>query len=68
MEAHWQEAMIGEKGMLVLNDLPFEPGKAVDVLIIPRSVSSSPKSLQNSVLAYDDPYEPVAAEDWELQL
>ena len=68
MEARWQEAIIDEKGALVLDDLPFEPGKAVAVLIFPRFTPSHAKrrSLENSGLTYNDSYEPVAAKDWEL--
>jgi hypothetical protein len=60
-----KEATIGEHGKLVLEDLPFEPGQPVDVLVISRSAPhTNEPSLRNSVLEYHEPFEPVALEDW----
>ncbi len=58
---------MGEHGELLIQGLPLEPGQIVDVVVLPRgSVSSHDReSLRDSVLKYDEPFEPVASEDWE---
>jgi hypothetical protein len=68
MEAHWKEAIIDPQRGVILNDLPFEPGEAVEILIVSKSrlTFSETASLAGSVLTYQDPCEPVALEDWEL--
>ena len=68
VEGHWTEATVGQHGELVLDNLPFEPGQPVEVLI--RSKAPSPPlgrngSLRGSVLEYHDPFEPVGGEDWD---
>jgi hypothetical protein len=30
VEAHWRETIVGERGELVLEGLPFDPGQVVE--------------------------------------
>ena len=53
-------------GRVVLDHLPFHPGDKVEVILRSRDeYPSAPQDLTGSVLRYDNPYEPVAEEDWE---
>ena len=63
--AHWRKTTIGPNGELVLKDLPFQPGQPVQVLILP-SPPPEDRSLQNSVLDFLDPLDPIALDDWEF--
>jgi hypothetical protein len=68
VEAHWRETIVGEHGELVLEDLPFDPGQAVEVLVVSkpaRSATAGEQGLRCSVLEFLDPLTPVASEDWE---
>jgi hypothetical protein len=65
VRAHWRETRVGEHRELVLEDLPFEPGQTVEVLVISKvagSTRTSADGLRGSVLEYDRPFEPVASE------
>jgi hypothetical protein len=73
MQAHKVEAVLSENGTLVLEDLPFQAGDAVEVIILERSkpqptgIPSSEFPLQGTVLVYDDPFGPaVAPEEWDV--
>jgi hypothetical protein len=69
VEAHWLEATVGENRKLILENLPFEPGQPVQVLVLSRTAPSpggQTTTLRDSVLEYRDPFEPVAGEDWEV--
>ena len=65
MSVHVSETRIDNEGRVVLDHLPFKPGEKVEVTI--RSQDDVPPSINllGSVLRYDDPFEPVAAEEWE---
>jgi hypothetical protein len=67
MQAHWSESTVGEHGELLIEGVPFQPGQAVDVLVVPRVAPTvrPGEALHGTVLKYDDPFEPVANEDWE---
>jgi hypothetical protein len=68
MSTHQVEAVLSQDGTLVLNDLPFHAGEAVEVIIVSHNVktgSSNPYPLHKTPLIYDDPAEPVAVDDWE---
>lgn len=67
--AYRTESTVTEDGALNLRDLPFQPGEALEVILIPRArggFTGTGNSLQGSVLRYDDPTAPVAEQDWEL--
>ncbi|MEW6126494.1 MAG: hypothetical protein AB1757_05600 [Acidobacteriota bacterium] len=68
MSAHQIETVLTKDGVLVLNDLPFQAGETVEVIIVSRSIKKdvkNPYSLQGTPLIYENPMEPVAVEDWE---
>jgi hypothetical protein len=53
---------------VTLDNLPFEAGESVEVMVRskrPAKVSATDQTLRNSVLEFQDPFEPVAGEDWE---
>ena len=68
VEAHRIEATVGKHGNLVLENLPFEPGQPVEVLVLSKAAPSEggqSKTLRGSVLEYHHPFDPVANEEWE---
>ena len=67
MQAHWSEATVGEHGELLLRGLPFDAGEPVDVFVISKGAKPGPtgSTLRDSVLAYQDPLDPVAGDDWD---
>jgi len=68
MSVHIAEATVDPQGRVVLDHLPFQPGEKVDVIIRTRDgTSGRRRDLTGSVLRYDDPFEPVALDDWEVQ-
>lgn len=65
--AHRIEAVIVEDGKLLLDELPFQAGQAVQVIVLPvYNAVSSAHPLRGTVLRYERPTEPVAAEDWSV--
>jgi hypothetical protein len=67
LQAHRVETTVGQDGTLTLNHLPFQAGEAVEVIILPRPASPKPENLyplRGSRVRYDDPLQPVAADDW----
>lgn len=68
VEAHWRETTVGEHGELVLEGLPFDPGQAVEVLVVSKAAGSAGAAglgLRDSVLEFREPFEPVASDDWD---
>lgn len=77
MNAHRIETILTEKGTLILQNLPFQEGDAVEVIILKRRIplqeeahpsdsDSNPYPLRGKVIRYDNLTEPVALEDWEV--
>ncbi len=77
MNSHRIETILTENGKLILQDLPFKKGDAVEVIILDHSQqqgetptldsNSNPYPLHGKQpYRYDDPTEPVAVEDWEV--
>jgi hypothetical protein len=63
--AHRIEAVLSEDGKLFLDQLPFRAGQAVEVIVLPAACPIPPsRTLQGTVLRYDDPTAPVAEADW----
>ena len=65
--AHRVEAILTEDGRLVLDELPFRAGQAVEVIVLPASVASRTPvrhSMHGMVVRFDDPTAPVADQDW----
>jgi len=70
MNAYKVETILTENGQLVLENLPFKKGEAVEVIILEHCQSSSNFNnypLVGKVIQYDRPYEPATdIEDWEV--
>jgi hypothetical protein len=74
MNAYKIETVLTEDGTVLLKELPFQAGDAVEIIILEQStisLSSSREklihSLKGSVFRYDDPFETaVPPEDWEV--
>lgn len=67
LQAHRIETIVPQDGTLTLEHLPFPAGEAVEIIILPRSASpkqGNPYSLRSTRVRYDQPFEPVAADDW----
>jgi hypothetical protein len=68
MLAYSVEKVIAPNGTVQLEALPFPPGAVVEVIVLARKPSVKParvQTLKHSVLKYDQPFAPVAAEDWD---
>ena len=68
MFAYSIEKVIAQNGTVQLEALPFPPGEVVEVIVLARKTSAKlvpGGTLQHSVLKYDQPFEPVAAEEWD---
>lgn len=65
--AHRTEAVLSEDGKLSLDNLPFRAGQAVEVIVLPSGPHPAPGDhpLKGTVLRYDRPTDPVAADDWD---
>jgi len=70
MTTIWMERHIDSE-TLSLPELKPLIGKNVEILVIEKAPAKNaeknlnPKPLRGSVLRHDDPFEPVAEEDWE---
>ncbi len=67
MQAHRIETTVQKDGKLVIQDIPFQAGEMVEVIILPvlKSRTHDKYPLQGTVLEYLNPTEPVASDDWE---
>jgi hypothetical protein len=64
MQTFHAETVVEKDGKLYLDQLPFSEGEAVHVFVSSaRPVAK--QSLKGSVLKYEQPYAPVAEEDWQ---
>jgi len=62
------EKRLTEDGAITLDNLPFNAGDSVEIIIISRAGQPGEQRdypLRGKVIRYDDPSEPVAQEDWE---
>jgi len=70
LQAHRVETTLSNDGRLVLDDLPFQAGEAVEVIVLPRPLAvvpppANPYPLRGTSAHYDRPFAPVAEDDWE---
>lgn len=69
MRVYTYELIVEKKGTLILENLPFNVGERIEVIIIPRS---SRQPIENRYpfwgepITYINPTEPVAEVDWEV--
>ena len=67
MQAHQIETAVQSNGKIVLENLPFDEGEEVEIIILETKVKkeTAQKSLRGTLLKYEQPFEPIAVEDWE---
>lgn len=71
MERVRVEAIVQPNGRVVIENLPFEEGKEVDVIVIEHDDSKKAASdnlypLRGTPYQYDDPFSPLLPDDeWE---
>ena len=69
MNGHRVETVVREDRTVVLEDLPFQAGEAVEVIISHCSSKRNEKDrypLRGTPIKYLDPTEPVADGDWSV--
>ncbi len=68
MQVYAYELTMEKKGTLTLENLPFNSGEKIEVIIIPRPSRQSTKHrypFWGKPITYQNPTEPVAEADWE---
>lgn len=68
MNAHRVETVVGSDRTLTLKDLPFNEGEEIEVIVIERKNGGKNKKtslLRGTLLKYEEPFAPVAEENWE---
>lgn len=68
VQAHRVETTLTSEGRLILDDLTFDAGQAVEVIVMPRigAVSGNPYPLRGKPAVDKDPFEPaVPPEEWD---
>ena len=67
MHTYRIEKVIPKTGKVELDALPFAAGATVEIIVIgPDEARNSLRpSLKGSVVKYDNPFEPIAENDWE---
>ncbi len=67
MQAHRTEATVQSNGKIVLENLPFDEGEAVEIIVLEtkNKKETNNQSLRGTLLNYEQPFEPVAVEDWD---
>lgn len=68
MQAYRIEATIQPDGKIILENLPFDEGESVEIIVLETKAKSQGEqiSLSGTVLKYENPFEPVAGENWEV--
>lgn len=70
MEVYKVDAVLEQSGILILEQLPFQVGEHVEVIVmrVPKpkqEATAAAYPLRGTVLRYDDPFAPVAESDWD---
>lgn len=64
---HRYKTVVSEDGKLILDNIPFQAGDAVEVYLIPDFIRcTDQRPLAGTVLRYDRPTDPVG-EDWDAE-
>ena len=69
MQAYKAEKIMLKNGKLNLEALPFQEGEAVEVIVIPLNDKVRPAKkyfLKGKLIQYENPFEPVAQDDWNV--
>jgi len=61
------ETTLQQDGTLTLKDLPFHAGETVEVVVTPKPApqNGGDYPLRGTQVIYAEPFEPVAAGEWE---
>ncbi len=68
MMAHRIETTLQQDGKLSLDNLPFNAGEAVEIIILPAQSQverANRYPLRGTVVRFDHPFEPVAQDEWD---
>ncbi len=68
MQAYRIETVLKQDGIVTLDNLPFQAGESVEVIVLvqqARSGHTGGYALRGTPITYLDPLEPVAQADWE---
>ena len=68
MDTYRVDRTLTEDGTITLDNLPFQAGDSVEIIIVPRSVPLNENGnhpLRGKVIHYNNPADPVAETDWE---
>ena len=68
IQAFRLETSLKENGTLTIDDLPFQAGDNVEVIVLPRSGAeerATSYSLRGLPVQYERPFDSVAEGDWE---
>lgn len=68
MRTYSVEKIVSKHGTVQLEALPFPPGERVEVIVLARkspAQTANLPALTGSVLKFEQPFEPVAEEDWD---
>ena len=69
MSEYRVEIVLKKDRTLILNNLPFQAGDKVEVIVKERSAAAVHREhypLRGKPLRYDMPTEPIAEEDWNV--
>jgi hypothetical protein len=64
---HRIETKVGPDRIIVLDNLPFQEGEMVEVIVIPHQGSEQGRReypLRGKPILYDNPFSTVAEDDW----
>lgn len=68
MMAHRVNTILQQDSKLLLDNLPFHAGEAVEIIILaaPLPVQQTDRyPLRGTLVRYDRPFEPVAQDEWD---
>ena len=67
MEAYRTNAVVHDGGTVVIENVPFQEGQRLEVILLERpeaSANASSRSLRGEPVRYVDPFDSVAEDDW----
>ncbi len=67
MGAYHTEGVVKSDGTLILENLPYPAGHTVEIILVdkPPFSTSASEPLAGVPVTLDDPFKPVAADDWD---
>ncbi len=69
MQTYRTETIVSKNGTVTLKELPFQPGVRVEVIVRTYQLEQLPSQqypLRGQPIRYDQPFEGVAEETWEV--